>query len=82
MSEHYLSRNSRKTFAGRYNCYNLIYSESFQWVEDAIDRETVIKGWSRKKKEDLIGTKNPEWKFLNSEIMEWPPKVEVVSREI
>jgi putative endonuclease len=32
----------------------LVYSEIFQWVEDAIKREKQIKGWSRNKKEALI----------------------------
>lgn len=32
----------------------LVYSEIFQWVEDAIKREKQIKGWTRAKKEALI----------------------------
>ena len=32
----------------------LVYSEIFQWVEDAIKREKQIKCWSRNKKEVLI----------------------------
>ena len=31
---------------------------------DAINREKQIKRWSRKKKEMLIATKNPEWRNL------------------
>ena len=73
LTEHYFNSGKQRTFTGKYNCYNLIYSENFQWVEDAIDRETEIKGWSRKKKEYLIAHVNPEWKFLNNEIMKWPP---------
>ena len=82
LTEHYLNRKYTKTFAGKYNCYNLIYSENFEWVEDAIKREKELKGWLRKKKEALIDTKNPEWNFLNSEIMDWPPGDNVVSRGI
>jgi putative endonuclease len=82
LTEHYLNRKSTKTFAGKYNCYNLIYSENFEWIEDAIKREKVLKGWLRKKKEALIDTKNPEWKFLNSEIMDWPPSDDAVTRGI
>ncbi len=32
----------------------VVYSEIFQWVEDAIKREKQIKGWTRNKKEALI----------------------------
>jgi putative endonuclease len=74
ITDHYLNRNSSKSFAGRYNCYFLLYFEMFQYVKDAIRREKEIKGWSRKKKEDLINSQNPEWRFLNEEIMNWPPE--------
>ena len=57
-----------KTFAGRYNIYFLIYYECFGYVQNAIAREKEIKGWRRSKKEDLIKTINPEWRFLNDEI--------------
>jgi putative endonuclease len=66
MYEHYLDATGSKIhFAGKCNCYNLIYFERFQYIEHAIDREKEIKGWSRKKKIDLINTLNPEWNFLN-----------------
>ena len=29
-------------------------------------REKERKGWRREKKEDLVNTKNPDWKFLNN----------------
>lgn len=66
--QHYENRGLPKTFAGRYYCYNLIYWERFQHVNDAIDREKEIKGWSRTKKEALINEWNPQWIFLNDEI--------------
>ena len=55
-------------FAGRYNAYFLLYYERFEFVEDAIAREKEIKGWRRSKKEALINTENPEWRFLNDEV--------------
>lgn len=58
----------RKTFAGRYFCYNLIYFECHSNINHAIEREKEIKGWTRKKKELLIQNFNPTWKFLNEEI--------------
>jgi len=32
----------------------LVYSQSFQQIQDAISAEKKLKGWSRKKKEALI----------------------------
>ena len=71
--EHYINRNSEQTFAGKYQCHYLIYFERFQYIDQAIKREKQIKGWTRKKKEDLINEENPGWKFLNEDITEWPP---------
>lgn len=34
-------------------------------IEAAIAREKEIKGWRRSKKEALINSINPNWKFLN-----------------
>jgi putative endonuclease len=62
------SLNEKKHFAGRYNCFYLVYFERFQNVDQAINRENEIKGWSRKKKEELIKTTNPNWDFLNDEV--------------
>jgi putative endonuclease len=74
LAEHYFNRGQPKTFAGRYYCYNLIYFEEFQYIHDAIAREKEIKGWSRKKKEALIKTKNRDWTILNkSYCRQWPP---------
>ena len=58
----------KKTFAGKYNCYNLLYWERSEYIEHAIDREKQIKGWKRIKKVELINSFNPEWKFLNGEV--------------
>jgi putative endonuclease len=56
------------SFAGKYNAVYLIYYERFEYVEHAIEREKEIKVWRRSKKDALIATMNPEWKFLNDEI--------------
>lgn len=75
ITEHFLNKGEAKSFAGKYHCYNLLYYEIFQYVEDAIRREKQIKGYSRKKKMELIKTVNPELKFINSEIFDvWSPK--------
>jgi putative endonuclease len=75
LAEHYFNRGNLKTFAGKFYCYNLIYFEEFQYVNDAIAREKELKGWSRFKKEALIKTKNPGWTFLNNTVCKcWPLK--------
>ena len=56
---------NKKTFAGRYNCYYLLYMEHFQYITNAISREKEIKGWTRAKKDELINSINPNWDFLN-----------------
>jgi putative endonuclease len=65
LDEHYQNSGDKKTFAGRYYCYTLIYYERFTSPEDAIAREKQLKNWSRSKKEALIKRQNPLLKSLN-----------------
>ena len=62
--EHKTKQNP-KCFTARYNVYKLIYHEGFESIIDAINREKFIKGKTRKWKEALIATLNPEWKELD-----------------
>ena len=57
-----------KSFTAKYKCFYLLHYEHFFDIDDAINREKVIKGWSRNKKENLINSINVKWKFLNDEI--------------
>ena len=66
--QHFEEKGRQKTFAGRYFCFNLIYYERHQYVQNAISREKEIKKWRREKKETLINGFNPEWRFLNEEL--------------
>jgi putative endonuclease len=73
--EHWMNKGKTQTFAGKYYCYNLIYYETFKYVNTAISREKEIKGWKREKKLALIKTMNPDWVFLNVECCScWPPQ--------
>ena len=54
-------------FTSRYSVNKLVYYEEFTTMEEAIAREKQIKGGSRKKKLDLIKSKNPNWKDLYDE---------------
>jgi putative endonuclease len=48
----------------KYNVSKLLYYESTTDVESAIAREKQIKGWTRKKKVNLIESMNPYWENL------------------
>ena len=50
-------------FTSQYNIGRLIYYEATSDVHAAIAREKVLKGWTRKKKLDLVRSMNP--KFLD-----------------
>jgi putative endonuclease len=64
LQQHYQNRGNKRTFAGRYYCYRLLYFEVYTDINQAIAREKEIKNWSRERKEALIATKNPKWNFL------------------
>ncbi len=55
----------KETFAGKYNCCYLVFMEHHRYILNAIAREKELKRWTRAKKEALINTLNPDWKFLN-----------------
>ena len=54
-------------FTKKYQCHKLVHFEETGDVESAITREKQIKGWSRRKKEALIKSKNPHWKDLSDD---------------
>lgn len=53
-------------FTKRYNINKLLYIEEYSDPKEAIAREKQLKGWSRKKKVELIKTLNPKFIELNS----------------
>ncbi len=59
---------SIKSFTARYNLHKLVYFEMTTDVYSAISREKQIKGHSRKWKNELISSMNPEWKDLYIDI--------------
>ena len=56
-------------FSKKYKLHKLVYYETIDSIESAIEREKYIKGKSRKYKEDLINTFNPEWTDLYESIL-------------
>ena len=63
-------------FTKRYNLNLLMYYENYNDVRDAIKREKQVKGWSRKKKEELINSKNPCWEDLAVNVLAFDPAPE------
>jgi len=64
-------KKNKNSFTARYNLAFLIYSECFNSIEEAIEREKYVKGKSRKWKEELIREINPAMKDLWEEIKHW-----------
>jgi putative endonuclease len=70
--EHKAAKNPR-AHTTRYKIDKLIYYERFQYIQDAIARETQIKGWLRIKKLKLIAANNPTWRDLT---LDWGQPIE------
>ena len=51
-------------FTKRYNVNKLVYYEETTDFNSAIAREKQLKGWTRKKKNQLIESMNPNWNDL------------------
>ncbi|MFD2914666.1 GIY-YIG nuclease family protein [Psychroserpens luteus] len=70
LSQHYFdSQNAKLSFAGKYNCYYLVYYEGFEDSKSAIYREKILKKWSRAKKNKLISDFSPKWETLNHQVV-------------
>ncbi len=54
-------------FTKQYNATKLVYYEHYSDINDAIQREKQIKGWVRKRKNELVNNMNSEWKDLTDE---------------
>ena len=63
---HHLDPDS---FTARYDVRKLVYFEETNDVRAAIEREKQIKGWSRKRKNKLVETKNPLWEDLYESVL-------------
>ena len=52
-------------FSKRYNLNKLVYYETTTEIKEALQREKILKGWTRLRKNDLIESKNPLWNDLS-----------------
>lgn len=60
----------QKGFTEKYHIDRLVYYEIYDDIVHAIMREKQIKGWSRKKKNEIITQFNPKWKDLYETILD------------
>ena len=51
-------------YTAQHSTTRLVYCETTTDILAAIQREKQIKGWTRRKKLDLIEEMNPDWKDL------------------
>ena len=49
------------SFTARYRVDRLVYYEAHGSIEAAIGREKQIKGWNRRRKNELVKGFNPAW---------------------
>lgn len=56
----------KETFAGKYQCRNLVYIEEYVNPIEAITREKQLKKWSRAKKISLIMSENKSFRNLHT----------------
>lgn len=56
-------------FTKKYDIKNLVYYESYENIENAINREKRLKTYQRKWKIDLINSVNPLWEDLYNSIL-------------
>jgi putative endonuclease len=68
ISEHKKGHGS--WFTSRYHFDRLVYFEQTPDIRDAIAREKVLKGWSRKRKIELVKTMNPDLVGFNADWLE------------
>lgn len=55
-------------FTKKYKVDRLVYLEETGDVQAAITREKQIKGWVRRRKEELIDSVNPSWNHLSEKL--------------
>ena len=61
-------------FTAKYDVDRLLYYETFDVAQHAIEREKQIKGWRRQKKIELITKENPKWVDLSGDWFDDVPR--------
>lgn len=61
--QHKLKQNP-ESFTAKYKVDKLVYFEEYQYIQDAILKETQLKKWNRQWKIKLIEKDNQTWRDL------------------
>ncbi len=56
-------------FTKKYHVHKLVFFEEFSDINDAIACEKHLKRWTRAKKNELVESKNPNWRDLSEEFI-------------
>ncbi len=71
---------STDTFVSKYKVYYLVWYETTRYVLNAIEKEKSLKALTRAKKEAIINEHNPEWRWLNADVLGvWPPDLAMIA---
>ena len=62
--QHYQNRGNKKSFAGKYYCYKLIYYEFYGDIHQAIAREKEIKDLKQEKERRTHSNKESRMEFF------------------
>lgn len=65
--EEHKNKLNPNCFTAKYDVNLLVYYETFQYINDAIDREKQLKKWNRQWKINLIEEENKDWKDLSED---------------
>ena len=57
------------SFTARYSVHKLVYFEQTPSRYEAIAREKQLKSWNRRRKNQLVESKNPNWEDLYDSIL-------------
>ncbi len=62
----------QKGFTQKYDVNQLVCYEIFEHIDQARVRERQVKGWLRRRKIELIESKNQQWKDLYDDLIRDP----------
>ena len=65
-------QGTASVFTRKYGVTQLVYTEPFDDIENAIRREKAMKKWRRRWKLELIESVNPNWRDLYDDLAGFP----------
>jgi putative endonuclease len=71
VTEH--KKKSNAGYTSQYDLDKLLYFESYDSIDQAIEREQAMKLWTRSRKIEHIEMNNPDWRDLYAELLPSAP---------